>query len=165
LEKQPAWCDDVTSEALEGCPTLIGRALERALTLARTRFGDDEKDWRWGAAHEVRFPHGFWDRVPFVGGRFGPRVEADGSDYTVNRGGARFNGPGDRLFEDIHGPGLRAVYDLADLDGSRFMIATGQSGNPLSSHYGDLAERWRDGEYLTLPTGGSGQDVLRLIPE
>ena len=165
LENQSAWCDNVTSEAREACPTLIGRALEQALTLARTRFGDDEKDWRWGAAHEVRFPHGFWDRVPFVGGRFGPRVEADGGDYTVNRGGARFNGPGDRLFEDIHGPGLRAVYDLADLDSSRFMIATGQSGNPLSSHYGDLAERWRDGEYLALPAGGSGQDVLRLIPE
>jgi penicillin amidase len=42
------------------------------------------------------------------------------------------------------------VFDLANLDSSRFIIATGESGDPLSPHYGDLAERWRDGEAITL---------------
>jgi penicillin amidase len=50
----------------------------------------------------------------------------------------------------VHGPGYRAVYDLADLDNSRFMIATGQSGNLLSPLYGNLTQRWRDGKYLKL---------------
>jgi penicillin amidase len=30
------------------------------------------------------------------------------------------------------------------------MIATGQSGNPFSPFYGNLAEAWRDGIYLKL---------------
>ena len=35
------------------------------------------------------------------------------------------------------------------------MIASGQSGNPLSALYGSLAERWRDGDYLKLVGGGT----------
>jgi penicillin amidase len=41
------------------------------------------------------------------------------------------------------------------------MIATGQSGNPLSRHYGSLARRWRDGDYLKL-TGGGTEPRYRL---
>jgi penicillin amidase len=32
------------------------------------------------------------------------------------------------------------------------VIATGQSGNPLSPHYGDMVERWRDGRHVTIAT-------------
>jgi penicillin amidase len=66
------------------------------------------------------------------------------------------------VFPDVHAAGLRAVFDLADLDRSRFIIAGGQSGNPLSSHYHDLVERWRDGGHLELPGGGAV--VLTLVP-
>ena len=38
--------------------------------------------------------------------------------------------------------------DLADPDSSVFVIATGQSGHPLSRHYDDMAELWRRGEYV-----------------
>ncbi|MGH6792246.1 MAG: penicillin acylase family protein, partial [Methyloceanibacter sp.] len=53
-------------------------------------------------------------------------------------------------YDNIHGPGYRAVYNLADLENSRFVIATGQSGNPLSPLYGSFVERWRDGDYISL---------------
>ena len=56
----------------------------------------------------------------------------------------------DAPFADIHGPGLRAVYDLADLDQSLFVIATGQSGNPLSPYYRDFVRLWRDGSMVAL---------------
>lgn len=62
---------------------------------------------------------------------------------------------------------MRAIFDLSDLDKSLFMIATGQSGNPLSSHYGDMLEDWRDGWYLLLgPLDGKSGDrrVTRLLP-
>jgi penicillin amidase len=46
------------------------------------------------------------------------------------------------------------------------MIATGQSGNPFSPHYGDLATRWRDGIYVILDGNETAeQDRLRLIPD
>jgi penicillin G amidase len=36
------------------------------------------------------------------------------------------------------------------MDNSLFIHTTGQSGNPLSSHYKDFAETWRDGRYIPM---------------
>jgi penicillin amidase len=57
----------------------------------------------------------------------------------------------------VHGPGYRGIFDLADLDASRFVIATGESGNPFSPHFGNLSERWRDGKAITL--SGTADEV------
>jgi penicillin amidase len=53
-------------------------------------------------------------------------------------------------FSHVHGSGFRGVYNLADLDRSRFIIATGQSGNILSPHYRNLMWLWRDGGFVVL---------------
>ncbi|HYD31548.1 MAG TPA: penicillin acylase family protein, partial [Azospirillaceae bacterium] len=60
-------------------------------------------------------------------------------------------------FAHSHGAGFRGVYDLDNLTNSRFIIATGQSGNPLSAHWGNLVQRWRDGGHVLL--AGSAEDV------
>ena len=72
-------------------------------------------------------------------------------------------------FSHVHGASYRAVYDFADLANSRYIIATGQSGNPLSRHYGDFARPWRDGETITLAGTAAqidrrGIGVLTLNP-
>jgi penicillin amidase len=149
------WCDNVETPGTESCASLAGPALAAALAELEARFGPDIDDWRWGEAHVARFPHPVLRHIPVIGAWLEFAVEADGGFYTVNRGGPRLGGPPESRFEDRHGPGFRAVYDLADLDNSRFMIATGQSGNPLSPHYGSLAARWRDGEYLKLDGAGA----------
>ncbi|MCR9267902.1 MAG: penicillin acylase family protein, partial [Alphaproteobacteria bacterium] len=72
----------------------------------------------------------------------------------------------DAPFAHRHGAGLRALMDLSDPDGSRFIIATGQSGNPLSPRYRDLADAWRDGQTLTLGPDPSGaRDALKILPK
>src|SRR3546814_16838394 len=85
-----------------------------------------------------------------LSGLFSYSVEADGGNDTVNRAAARMAGGPDTLFEDVHGAGFRAVSDLENLDRSRFMIATRQSGNPLSRLYGNLTLRWRAGTTMSL---------------
>ncbi len=47
---------------------------------------------------------------------------------------------------------LRAIYDLADPDASRFIHSTGQSGHALSPHYRDMAQAWARVEYLPMIT-------------
>jgi penicillin amidase len=42
------------------------------------------------------------------------------------------------------------VLDVGQWDNSRAINAPGQSGDPRSPHYRDLAERWRSGEYFPL---------------
>jgi len=159
------WCDDVTTDGIEDCEGRIEAALETALTELALRFGRPAYRLSWGEAHVARFRHPVLSRIPLFDRLFGYAVETGGGDYTVNRAGVRLAGEGDAVFEDVHGPGYRAVYDLADLDNSQFMIATGQSGNPLSPHYGDLAVRWRDGHYVTLVGDATvGGRRLRLTP-
>ena len=47
---------------------------------------------------------------------------------------------------------------------ARMMIAPGQSGNPLSSHYADLLARWRAFDWLAPSRGHGGNATLTLAP-
>ncbi len=164
LTDGPAWCDDIETEERERCGEEAARALESGLAALATRFGDDMDAWRWGRAHVARFGHFLFGRVPLIGAWATRTLETDGGEDTVNRGGPRLGGDPSEAFENRHVATFRAIYDLADLDRSLFMIAGGQSGNPLSPFYGNLAERWRDGLYLRLD--GEPQEIAgRLMLE
>ncbi|MDB5380855.1 MAG: penicillin acylase family protein, partial [Rhodospirillales bacterium] len=51
-----------------------------------------------------------------------------------------------------------------DPDGTLAVIATGQSGHPMSRHWRDLLPAWRDGLVLRLDGQGTGGGSLRLQP-
>ncbi|MGZ3254335.1 MAG: penicillin acylase family protein, partial [Burkholderiaceae bacterium] len=46
----------------------------------------------------------------------------------------------------------RALYDLSNLENSRFIHSTGQSGNVLSPLYRSYVQRWADVKYLPMMT-------------
>ena len=158
LGERQGWCDDIDTGPTESCATIAGRSLDAALALLRDRLGDDVADWRWGDLHQAAFRHPVVGRVPLLRDLFGTVIATDGGPFTINRGTARL-GDGDHLFAHIHGAGLRAVFDLAALDQSRYMIASGQSGHPLSPFYTDTTPIWRDGGTLTL--SGDRQTLQR----
>ena len=61
------------------------------------------------------------------------------------------------------------VIDVGNWDNSRAMNAPGQSGDPASPHYRDLAPLWADGKYFTLSYTRSAvekvaESRLRLVP-
>jgi len=162
------WCDDVGTEKLEDCQEILDRSLSLALDELAAPLGADIERWRWGAVHQATFAHRIFTRLPLLNRFADLSIESDGGDHTVNRGTTPRGRPG-QPFNHVDGSSFRAIYDLADLDNSRFVIATGQSGNPLSRHYGDFLERWRDGKYVRI--GGSskvadksGTAVLTLLP-
>jgi penicillin amidase len=72
-------------------------------------------------------------------------------------------GEGPEGFAHVHGAGLRLVADLADPEATLAVIATGQSGHPLSAHWGDLLAPWRDGGMIRLGRAATGP-VIRLRP-
>jgi len=165
LTDHPGWCDDRGTAEVEDCATQISAALVDALTDLEQVHGSDVADWRWGDAHRAAFPHPVFSRVPLYETLFGFTLETNGGDDTVNRAGTSFSRDPERRFADRHGPGFRGIYDLADLEASQFIIATGQSGHPLSAHYGDLAKRWRDGHYVALTGKNEIRHRLLLVPE
>ena len=50
----------------------------------------------------------------------------------------------------VIGASVRLVMDVGDWDNSRCINAPGQSGDPRSPHYADLAPLWAKGEYVPL---------------
>jgi penicillin G amidase len=161
LTKHPEWCEQ-SAEAPPSCAEALARSLEMALDDLTRRYGAEMKDWRWGRAHEAAFTNELLSRVPVLRGIFATRIAADGGDDTLNRA-ATFTRDENEPFTDVHGPSLRMIVDLSDIAATRFMIAPGQSGNPLSPHYADLMGRWREVGYLTLDGGAEG-GTLELTP-
>jgi len=149
LTERTHWCDDVTTPAIEGCGVPVRRALEATLSALTRRHGADVAKWRWGNEHVAPLAHQVLSRIPILRDLVDLSVETDGGFYTVNRGATRTGDP-NRPFANIHGAGYRAIYDLADPANSRFVITTGQSGNPLSRHWGDFVRRWRDGGHVRI---------------
>jgi penicillin amidase len=163
LEREKNWCDDKSTAKQESCDDQVAASLADAMGELSGRFGPDFTRWQWGDAHIVRFDHPVLGRLPVIGGLFNVRLPADGGPYTLNRGMIRTSS--DAPYASVHGAGYRAVYDLADRDRSRYMVSPGQSGNWFSSHYDDLAERWRNGGWLLLKTPDKDSDVLTLEPK
>lgn len=150
LTSRRKWCDNVTTPKTETCEEVVSAAFDTALDSLESRFGPDLSDWRWGAAHQAVFSHPLFGRVPVLRDLADIRIESGGGPFTVNRAQPRINSRKDP-FASVHGPGYRAIYDLSDLSGSMFAVATGQSGNPLSSRYADTTRAWRDGKYIKIP--------------
>jgi len=169
LRQRPVWCDRLSTPEVEVCRQRLRDALARAMGELTATFGDDWRSWRWDAAHEARFAHQFLGRVPVLGGLVDVTTPIGGGNDTVMRAASDVTDP-EAPFAAIHGAGFRGIYDLADLARSRFVIAPGQSGNPLSIHYRDLVGLWRDGGSVTLsqprealePAAASG---LVLVPD
>ena len=167
LETREVWCDDVRTGPVEGCDEMLARALGRAVRRIAERQGDDPAGWRWGREHVAVAEHRPLGNSPLAR-LFNLRGPAPGGIYTVNA--FEFSPlDDDEPFVSRNGPSLRAVYDLSDLDRSRFMHSTGQSGNVLSPLYDSFEEDWRKGGYVTIPTrreafeeGALGR--LRLVP-
>ena len=142
------WCDVVQSAAVESCSEIAKLALDDALLSLSEKYGPKIESWRWGDAHEAAHDHPVLGDVPFVNYFVNIRQSTSGGDFTLMRG--RTSGTGDNPYENVHGGGYRGVYDFADPESSVFIIATGESGHPLSRHYDDLSELWRRGEYVPM---------------
>ncbi len=161
--ERAAWCEDVATEAAEDCAAIAVVAFDDAMAGLAVRFGEDPAEWRWGEAHRARHAHPIFGRIPVIGGLFTLDQPIGGDRYTIDVSSLGWNE--DPLVSDF-GAGYRAVYDLADLDASRFVIAVGQSGNPFSAHYDDLADAWLANDSFALPAEPVGPtERLDLVPE
>jgi penicillin G amidase len=168
LTRRQIWCDDICTDPVETCMALAAAALDGALRDLARRFGDDPDDWRWGDAHAARMSHPVFANQPFLGLLFNIEVATGGDSVTVDVG--HFNPRNERRpFASTHAATYRAIYDLAQLDESRFVSATGQSGNPLSRHYRDLTDLWAAGRSVPIRRDGASYrqgaiGALRLQP-
>jgi penicillin amidase len=158
LTEHGDWCRVPSATS---CAEELAASLQRALAELADGYGGDMATWSWGRAHGARFTNQLWASLPILGSLVGTAIPANGGYDTLDRGATRF--AASEPFADVHGPTLRMVVDLADIDGARLIISPGQSGNVASPHYSDLMAPWRDHAYLRLDGKAAGS-TLTLAP-
>ncbi len=109
--------------------------------------GIDPEKWQWGKLHHTLLAHPFADALDAATRarlNVGP-FPKHGSASTPNQSSYSAND-----FLQVGGPSFRLVVDVGNWDNSRAINVPGQSGDPDSPHYRDLAEKWLKGEYFPL---------------
>jgi penicillin G amidase len=129
--------------------------------------GPEPAFWQWGKFHFNLNEHPF---APIVDDAMRVRINVgpiakNGSEFTPNQSLTR---PTD--FRQTNGPSVRIVLDVGHWDNSRAVNHPGQSGDPESPHYRDLAPLWSEGKYFPLlysrrAVERATERVIRLLPE
>jgi penicillin amidase len=146
------WWNDISTPQRETRDTVLRRVMIEArddLTRLESRSPDG---WSWGQIHELDLHNqtlgesgiGPVERLLNRGG-----WEVPGGDAMVDAAG--WDAASDDLrnrFLVTSAPSMRMVVDLADLDASRWVNLTGESGHAFDSHYTDQTDLWARGETL-----------------
>ena len=148
IDGASAWCDNRLTSQTETCPQIVAQALDAALADLAAQYGNQLSRWRWGDRHLTTHRHPVLGRSPTLSWISDIQHAASGGTHTLNRSALSESGINPDL--GIHGPGYRGIYDMAEPGESHFVISTGQSGHPLSRHYDDLNQLWRQGRYVTM---------------
>jgi penicillin G amidase len=126
---------------------LLLTTLAEAVRDCAARLGQDMAKWAWGRLHHGYFQHA---ASPLLPGSLSTSWDAGplplgGSGSTPMHAGYRISD-----FRCISGASVRLAMDVGDWDNSVCINAPGQSGDPGSPHFGDLALLWARGEYVPL---------------
>jgi len=148
MTKHVHWCDNTDTPTRESCNDIALKSYQDSTHTLVNLFGTDPSNWQWGDFHQAVFTHQLFDKIPFIDALLHPRFAHDGSAHTLNR--SDFDLQSDQPFTQVHGAGLRAIFDLKDLESSQFIITPGQSGNIYSKNYIDMIPLWLQGQYITL---------------
>ena len=128
--------------------------------------GREPAFWQWGRLHHNLNEHPLAaavDDATRVRVNVGP-IAKNGSEFTPSQSLTRATD-----FRQLNGPSVRLVIDVGNWDNARAVNHPGQSGDPDSPHYRDLAPLWRDGRYFPLlysrkAVERATERVIRLVP-
>jgi penicillin amidase len=128
------------------------------------RMGSDSSAWAWGRLHHAAFTHPLAAAADVPGAWHVAPLPMGGSSSTPMHTGYR---PSD--FRVMHGASFRMVVDLANTDGGVTVNSPGQSGDPRSPHYQDLAPIWARGAYVPMlytaeAVAEAAESVIEVMP-
>lgn len=130
-----------------GRDQILRDSLGAAVADVASKLGPDSSTWRWGRLHVAKFDHALMplaDKATAAQLSVGPL--AYGGAANVPRA-ATYRRADYRL---LSGASFRMVLDVGNWDASRTINTPGQSGDPFSGHYRDLAPLWATGQYVPL---------------
>jgi penicillin amidase len=164
LEKPETWFGEHAAQKRD---QLLLSSLRAAYEEMEKLQGPDAKQWKWGKLHYNLSEHPF-SRIVDEATRaridVGP-IQKNGSAFVPSQSAYRASD-----FRQTTGPSVRVVIDVGNWDNSRAINHPGQSGDPDSPHYRDLARMWRDGQYFPLlytrkAVEKQTESTIKLVPK
>ncbi|MEQ8526035.1 penicillin acylase family protein [Gracilimonas sp.] len=158
IDTESSLFDNLATDSVETKEDMVVKSMQDAILFLSDSLGSEPFEWRWEQLHTLRLeppllsqaakdpeaPKALKLIVDNVLSKGPYKVPSHG--MSVNNGQYRWN----NAFEMILGPSIRRISDLSDMSKSKSILPTGQSGNPLSDHYGDQTDLWLDGQYRWL---------------
>lgn len=150
------WDNAKTKDRRESRDEVLLRAMRDGRDEMTAKQSRDVTRWRWGNIHRLTLTNqslgtsgigvieSIFNRGPYEVAGGGGIVDATGWDARAG-------------YEVTAVPSMRMVVDMADLDRSRWIQLSGQSGHAYSGNYVDQTELWAKGE--TLPWAFSRKAV------
>ncbi len=139
------WDDKTTKNRVETQKDIVVDAFKKAISSLDSDFGPDITKWTWDRVHTMEHPHpigqvaalrSFFNVGPFP---------VSGTREVINN--MYFGYDEEGFYETTSGPSTRRIIDFSDIENSKSILPTGQSGNPFSSHYKDQAEMYIQGKF------------------
>ncbi len=158
LQEESYFFDDVLTPDIETKTDMVVKSMQEALYFLSDSLGNESEEWRWEQLHTITFdPPLFADAAKDSNASKVLKLVVNNllskGPYAVRGHGMTVNNAQyswDEPFEMVLGASIRRIVDLSNLGEIRTILPTGQSGNPLSNHYGDQTELWLNGQYRTL---------------
>ena len=142
------WLDDIkTKGKSESLDDMILSSLKDSYNYIIENYGENKTNWKWGDAHTLTHKH-VLSKVKALDYLFSLNVgpfKSGGSSLTPNAGGYSFSDG----FKQTSGASMRRIVDFSDLNRTRMILPTGQSGLNKSVNYKDQSEMYHGGEYRT----------------
>lgn len=143
-----AWWDDVTTAAVERRDDTIAHAMADAVKELSGLQGESPKQWTWGELHTLTPTHATFGEsgiAPLEWLFNGPEVPTSGGASIVNATG--WTAGTGYAVDGV--PSMRMIVDLNNLNESRWIQLTGNSGHAFHDNYDDQLELWRTGQTVT----------------
>lgn len=141
----PWWDNLKTTQTKETQSQIITQSYKEAVHSLEKQLGPEVSKWSWGKVHQVTFQHPI-GKVKLFQKFFnvGP-FSIEGSNEVINN--QLFMYTDDAEINIKGGPSTRRVVDFSDIENCWSVLPTGQSGNPMSSHYKDQTQLFVTGGF------------------
>ncbi|MFP8488711.1 penicillin acylase family protein [Gracilimonas sp. Q87] len=178
IETESSLFDNINTGEVETKEDIVVKSMQDAVLFLSDSLGSEPYEWRWEQLHTITFEPPLFAQAADAPGAStalklivnnvlskGP-YEVESHGMSVNNGQYHWDQP----FEMVLGPSIRRISDLSDVSRSKSVLPTGQSGNPLSKHFGDQTDRWLNGEYRWLYQDSTALfdeaeiQTMRLVP-
>ena len=149
MDENAIWWDNIeTKDKKETRADIANFAWDKALDHLNKQFGSNTDAWKWKNVHQLTHNHVMKD-VPVLGSwlNVGPFPISGGNEVLNNQ---LYHVDDSGIYAVNAGPSSRRIIDFSDVANSKGMIPTGQSGNPFSPFYDNMAEYFVENKMVTL---------------